>query len=68
MGFVMTLRFILPREVRSAVLSEVIHDMIKGIWHAIFGPRKVRVVRDSNVHVVRDKHEKVLGMKNKKHL
>jgi hypothetical protein len=51
-------RFILPREVWTEVLSEIIHDGLQGIWHLIFGPRKVRVVRD--------KKEKVVGLTNKK--
>ncbi len=45
---VFSIRFFLPRDVRNAVLAEVIHDFLQGIWHFIFGPRKVRVVRDKD--------------------
>jgi hypothetical protein len=38
-------RFILPREVWTQVLGEIIHDGLQGIWHLVFGPRKVRIVR-----------------------
>ena len=41
---VICVRFILPREVWTEVLSEIIHDGLQGIWHLVFGPRKVRVV------------------------
>ena len=51
-------RFVLPREVWTEVLSEIIHDALQGIWHLIFGPRKVRVDRD--------KKKKVVGLINKK--
>jgi hypothetical protein len=40
------IRFILPREVWTEVLAEIIHDGLQGVWHLIFGPRKVRVVRE----------------------
>jgi len=40
------IRFILPRQVWTELLAEVIHDGLQGVWHVIFGPRKVRIVRE----------------------
>ena len=52
------IRFILPREVWTNVLSEIIHDAIQGIWSLIFGPPRVRVVR-------KKKRKKLINKKKK---
>jgi hypothetical protein len=49
-ALVIGIRFLLPRDVRNEVAAEVIHDGLQGIWRSIFGPRKVRVVRDRKRH------------------
>ncbi len=54
---VLCARLFLPREVIHAVIAEVIHDMLQGMWRTIFGAKKVRVVRDKN--------ERVAGIKEK---
>ena len=45
-------RFILPRDVWSDVLAAIIHDGLKGIWHLIFGPERVRVVGDKKTRIL----------------
>lgn len=51
MALVVCVRFIIPRDVRHEVMGEVIHDILKGVWHVIFGPRKVRVVEDKRTRL-----------------
>jgi len=57
MALVVCVRFVLPREVIHDVMGEVIHDILQGIWHTIFGPRKVRIVED--------KRERLPGVKDR---
>ena len=41
--FVLCVRLILPKKVRRKLLAEIIHDGLQGLWHLVFGPRKVRI-------------------------
>ena len=43
-GLGMLVRMFVPREVWTKVLSGIISDGLRGIWHFLFGPRKVSIV------------------------
>jgi hypothetical protein len=57
-GLALCVRLILPRAVWTEVLGEIIHDGLQGVWHLIFGPRKVRIVGE--------KERKSTGVLNKR--
>jgi hypothetical protein len=38
-------RMILPRGIWTDFFADLLHSAVLGIWHVIFGPPKVRVVR-----------------------
>ena len=45
-GLILCMRLIIPRDVMHEVMGDLLADIIKGLWHMIFGARKVRVVED----------------------
>lgn len=38
------IRLIFPRETWTKLLADLIHDGLQGVWHLVFGHRKVRIV------------------------
>lgn len=52
---VLCLRLILPKAVRHELLAEIIHDGLKGLWHLLFGPRRVKITRDRKRGLLKSK-------------
>ena len=54
---VLCVRFILPKAVRHELLAEIIHDGLKGLWHLLFGPRRVKIARDRKKGLLKNKNK-----------
>jgi len=57
-ALMLCIRFVLPRDIWTEVMAEIIHDAMQGLWRLVFGPRKVQVVSD--------KDKRVKGLTDKK--
>lgn len=43
---VIVVMWLLPRPVRYELTAEILHDLVQGAWRAVFGPRRVQIVKD----------------------